>query len=106
MAAKHVAYAVVPGDDPVVVLAEDEAVLTQAIAVEIVARSAAADLGSYADGIREALVEGRWVDAVEHWMSATGNRVDAYPSERVWDEASLDDDVTALELRMRRLFAD
>lgn len=106
MGAKHVAYAVVTGDDPVVVLAEDEAVLARAIAVEIVARSSSAELGSYAPGIRDALLEGRWVDAVERWMSATGNAIDAYPSERIWDEEALDDEVTGLELRMRRLFAD
>lgn len=106
MAAKHVAYAVVTGDDPVVVIAEDDAVLTRAIAVEIVARSSAAELGSFAGGIRDALLEGRWVDAVERWMSATGNGIDAYPSERIWDEESLDEEVTGLELRMRRLFAD
>lgn len=106
MTAMHVAYAVVTGDDPVVVLAEDETVLTRAIALEIVARSSAEELGPHAEGIRAALLEGRWVDAVERWMSATGDRIDAYPSERVWDEESLDEDVTGFELRMRRLFAD
>lgn len=106
MVARHVAYAVVTGSDPVVILAEDEDVLTRAIAVEVVARSSAAQLGSYAEGIRAALLEGRWVDAVERWMSATGERIDAYPSERVWDEGSLDEDVVGLELRMRRLFSD
>lgn len=106
MAGKHVAYAVVTGEDPVVVLAEDETVLTRAVAVEVVPRSSAEELGSYAGRIREALLEGRWVDAVERWMSATGNRIDAYPSERIWDEESLDEEVTGLELRMRRLSAD
>lgn len=106
MPVRHVAYAVVTGDDPIVVLAEDEGVLTRAIALEVVARSSAAQLGSRADSIRSALLEGRWVDAVQGWMSATGERIDAYPSERVWDESSLDEDVIGLELRMRRLFSD
>lgn len=106
MAVRHVAYAVVTGDDPIVVLAEDEGVLTRAIALEVVARSPAAALGSRAGSIQTALLEGRWVDAVEAWMSATGERIDAYPSERVWDESSLDEDVIGLELRMRRLFSD
>jgi glycerol-3-phosphate cytidylyltransferase-like family protein len=106
MGAKHIAYAVVTGDDPVVVLAEDEAVLTRAIALEIVARSSREELGGSAERIRDALLEGRWVDAVERWMSATNNRIDAYPSERIWDEESLDEEVAGLELRLRRLFLD
>lgn len=106
MAVRHVAYAVVTGDDPIVVLAEDEGVLTRAIALEVVARSSAAQLGLRAEAIQTALLERRWVDAVEGWMSATGQRIDAYPSERVWDESSLDEDVIELELRMRRLFSD
>ncbi len=106
MVLRHVAYAVVTGDDPVVVLADDEEVLTRAVALEVVARSSAVELGARAESIRTALLEGRWVDAVEGWMSATGERIDAYPSERVWDETSLDEDVIGLELRMRRLFSD
>jgi hypothetical protein len=106
MGAQHVAYAVVTGDDPIVVIAENEEVLTRAIALEIVARSSAEELGGAAERIRDALLEGRWVDAVERWMSATNNRIDAYPSERVWDEQSLDEEVAGLELRLRPLFRD
>lgn len=106
MVARHVAYAVVTGDDPVVVLAEDEEVLTRAIALEVVARSSPEELGGSAERIRDALLEGRWVEAVERWMTATNNRIDAYPGERVWDEESLDEEVVGLELRLRRLFRD
>lgn len=103
---RFVAYAVVAGDDPVVVLAEDEAVLTRAVALEIVAQSRPEHLGGRVDGIKRALLEERWVDAVELWMEATGESIDAYPTERVWDEASLDAETAPLELRMKCLFIE
>jgi len=104
--ARFVAYAVVPGEDPIVVIADDESVLTRAVALEIVAQSRPESLGAATETIRRALLEERWVDAVELWMSATGEKVDAYTSERVWDESSLDEETTPLELRMKRLFVD
>lgn len=106
MASRRVAYAVVLGDDPIVVLAEDEDVLTRAVAVEVVAATPPAKLGGHVDGIRQALLDDDWLEAVQLWMSATGNVIDAYPSERVWDEASLDEETTSMELRMKRLFSD
>lgn len=101
---RHIAYAVVVGDEPKIVLAEDETVLTRAIAVEIVASTDPADLGFSLDSIRRALLEEDWVEAVQLWMSATGEVIDAYPSERVWDASSLDEETTSMELRMRRIF--
>lgn len=103
---RFVSYAVVTGDDPVVVMAEDETVLTRAVALEIVAQSRPEHLRGHVDGIKRALLDERWVDAVELWMEATGQSIDAYPTERVWDEGSLDAETAPLELRMKCLFAE
>lgn len=102
----RIAYAVVPGDDPVVVLAEDEETLTRAVALRVVATTRAAELGGAVSGIRQALLEDQWLEAVQLWMSATGLVVDGYPSERVWSQESLDDERTSMELRMMPIFND
>ena len=96
----------VRGDLPRVVIAENEDVLARVMALEVVAAAAPVELGGHADGIRAALLDEQWPEAVLRWMEATGNVVDAYPDERVWRDADLDDERTALELRMTRIFRD
>ena len=59
----RIAYAVVPGDDPIVVLAEDDEILTRAVALEVVASTAPAELGDRVGRIREALLEDEWLEA-------------------------------------------
>jgi hypothetical protein len=101
-----VAYAIVRGDVPRVVIAANEDVLARVVALEVVAATPAAELGGHAEGIRAALLDEQWPEAVLAWMEATGNVVDAYPDEQVWREADLDEERTALELRVARLFRD
>lgn len=104
---RRVSVAVTHGDPPVVVLASDEAVLSRAIALEIVAKADPVRLNeSDVDRIRCALLDERWTDAVLAWMDATDGVVDAYPDEPVWTDAQLDAERTALELRMAPIFRD
>ena len=100
-----IAYAVTRGENPVVLLASDEAVLTRLMALRLVAATPLSELppGSVVS-IREALLEERWPDAVLEWMNATGEVVDAYPSEQVWTVAELDDERLSFELRMAPIF--
>jgi hypothetical protein len=101
-----VAYARTHEDEPRIVLAEDEYVLTRAVALEIVASTPAhelveSDLGS----IRKALLEERWADAMTTWMTATGIAIDIFtPELTVWSNDLLDEETTALELRMAAIF--
>ncbi len=103
---RRVAYAVVRGPEPRVLIAEDADALTRVVAVRVVAASPAARVGSFATEIRNALLAERWSDAVAAWMEATGSVVDAYPDEPVWSEADLDRERTALEMRVAPLFED
>ena len=45
-------------------------------------------------------------DAILHWMTATGEVLDAYPDEPVWSDRQLDEERTVLELRMAPIFRD
>jgi hypothetical protein len=104
---RRVSVAVTHGDPPSVVMAADEAVLTRAVALEIVAKTSPASLRpGYLDGIRDALLAEEWSDAILLWMDATGDVVDAYPDEPVWTEAHLDGERTVLELRVAPIFRD
>jgi hypothetical protein len=106
-AVRRVAMAVTRGDQPTVVLASDDTVLSRAIALTIVARSDPAALGRGAsDEIRSALLEERWPDAVLARMQATGEILDVYPDEPVWTDRELDGDRVSMELRMAPLFRD
>ncbi len=58
-----VAMAVTRGEITRVLLAENDDVLSRLIALYWVAQTPAYELGGYADGIREALLEERWGDA-------------------------------------------
>jgi len=80
-----VAYAVTHDDPPQVFLADDEHVLSRLLCLRLVAATRPERLGSPdLIGIREALLDERWGDAVGQWIVATGIVVDAYPSERVY----------------------
>jgi hypothetical protein len=106
-AGRRVAYADTHESDPRVFLAEDETILSRVLAVKLVAATSPATLGQTdLDAIRRALLEERWADAVALWISTTGNYVDAYPSERVWNEHDLDEERTSLELRVAPIFDD
>lgn len=86
-------------------IAESEEVLSRAIALLWVARTHSRDLDSGSvGGIREALLEENWSEAVIEWMSAAGEIVDAYPDEEIWTEARLDAERASMEIRMSPIF--
>lgn len=87
-----------------VLLAENADVLSRLVALRWVAQTPPTALGDQVEGIREALLEERWGDAVFLWMEATGMIVDAYPDEDVWTEERLDHDRASFEIRMAPLF--
>jgi hypothetical protein len=100
----NVAVAVTQGEQPQVLLAENGDVLSRLVALRWVAQTAASELGDRVNGIRGALLEERWGDAVLLWMGATGTIVDAYPDEDVWTEERLDQDRASFEIRMAPIF--
>jgi hypothetical protein len=103
----RVAVAIVRSDPPEVFLASNADVLSRLVALQVVARTHPRDIGAVdVDRIREALLEGRWGDAVLAWIEATGQAVDAYPDEVVFTETRLDEDSASLEIRMQRIFDD
>ncbi|MEM8902148.1 MAG: hypothetical protein AAGA17_00890 [Actinomycetota bacterium] len=87
-------------------LADDDRVLTRVVALEVVAATSPSRLGTAADGVRAALRQGEYAEAIVRWMEATGARVDGFPDERIWRESELDDDSIQLELGLARLFDD
>lgn len=101
------AVAVTHGDEPRVVLATNETVLTRALALLLVARTDPDDLSAGTlDRILEALLEERWAEAIVDWMGATGEVLDGSPDELVWTGEHLDEERVALELRMAPIFRD
>ncbi len=78
------------------------------LALRVVAQTHPGDLGSEQalSEIRRALLDEQWVRAVELWLMATDETLDAYPSEEiVWDHA-LDDERAAMEIRLSPVFED
>lgn len=104
----RVSIAVVRGDPPVALLAESDAVMGRLLALRLVARSRAGDLGQSGllDDIRSALLEERWGDAVTMWMQATSEVVDVYPDEEIVTEERLDQDTASMEIRLAPIFED
>ena len=102
----RVAVGVVRGEVPQVFLAENVEVLGRLLALHLVARTPAANVGVSAETIRAALLEERWGDAVLAWMGATDNVVDGYDDEHVWTEERLDRTFADFELRLTPLFQD
>ena len=85
--------------EPEVLIAKDEESLNQAVALELIATTAPHRVGIHLTEIRDALMDGRWADALVAWMSATGRIVDVYPDEpiqeSVHDEESIKLEMTA-----------
>lgn len=103
----RVAVAVTHGDQPQIVLATDQEVLSRAVALQLVARTTPGEIGEGSvERIRNALLEERWADAVSEWMTATGEVLDGYPDEPVWSDRQLDEERTSLELRLTPIFHD
>lgn len=104
----RIAYAVIHGDPPEVLFAEDEHVLSRVLALQLVAQLPANEVSSPGrlDAMRQALLDERWADALVEWITETETVVDAYPSEEVWTEERLDLDRATLEIRVSPLFTD
>lgn len=104
----RVATAVLRGDPPQVFLAKSDAVLGRLVALRLVARSSPREVAQSGllENIRRALLEERWGDAVDLWMRATGQELDAYPDEEIATEERLDEDYAAVEIRLSPIFED
>jgi hypothetical protein len=102
------AYAVVHDDPPQVYAAEDVDVLQWVIALEVVARTPASELSpSTVVALRQALLDERWAEAVELWMSTSGTVIDVYPDGlRVWTADLIQADIADIRLQFTPLFSD
>ena len=101
-------YAIIHGDagaEPEVLIAKDEESLNEAVALELIASTAPGRLGIHVAEIREALLNGRWADALVAWMDATGHVVDVFPDEPI-RESMHDDKTLEFELQMKPIFDD
>ena len=101
------AYAIVRGEEPRVVLAENADVISRALALTLAAQLPADQISSAArlERIRAALLEERWADAVLEWIEETGTAVDVYDeAPKVWSEGDLDLENASLEIRLSPIF--
>lgn len=99
-----VACAVVHSVPPSVYLAEDIEVLHRVLALEVVARTDSAVLGTGVPDIRDALLEERWGDAAAAWIRATGIGIDVYPNISVYTSDDLPPDLIGAQLQFALLF--
>ena len=105
---RRVTYALIHGDpigEPEVLIARDEESLNQAIALDLIASTAPDRLEHHLTGIRDALMDARWADALVAWMAATGRVVDVYPDEPI-RESMHDEETIELELKLKPIFSD
>jgi hypothetical protein len=98
------ACAVVRDDPPRVFAAEDIDTLHWLVALQLVAATPGAQLPvSAREGLRDALREERWGDAVGLWIEHTGIAVDVYPSVEL--ALAADIALAKLEIQFQPLFA-
>lgn len=103
------AYAIVRGEEPQLVLAENADVLSRALALTLVAQLSANRVSSASrlTEMREALLEERWADALVSWMEETDTAVDVYDeAPRIWTGVELDQEQASMEIRVSPLFTD
>lgn len=101
---ENVAYAVVHTEPPSIFLADDIEVLHRVLALEVVARTDPAVLGTAAE-IRTALLEERWGDAVVAWIRTIGTGIDVYDGKSVYTANDLPVDLIGAQLQFTRLFS-
>ena len=100
-----VACAVVRDDPPQVFVAEDLETLNWVLALQVVAATPGRNLPrSVRDGLRTALLEERWGDAVELWIVHGDIPVDVYAATDLF--APPDVEFAPAELQFRPLFED
>ncbi len=104
---RRVAYALVPGDEGVMFVADDAEVLTRVVILNLVAelRPGQVDPGDLGR-IRAALEAHQWQEAIVAWMDVTGQRLNIFDDERIWTDASLDAERLILELPLTPIFTD
>jgi hypothetical protein len=101
-----VAYAVIRDVPPAVVVAEDLDVLQRALAVRLVARTEPDDIPpARREGLRTALSEERWSDALVAWIKHTGIAIDVY-TERVLTAEDLPAELLGVQLQLSPLFRE
>ncbi len=102
-----VAYAVVHTDPPDVYLAENVDVLARVLALEVVARTdpSAMRPGAVA-GLRKALLDERWADALSDWIDFTGTVVDVYTHIHIFSDDQLPANLIGAQLQFAPLFRD
>lgn len=103
------AYAIVRGEDPVVVLAQDAQVLSRALALTLVAQLPSHRVSSLGrlEEMRQALLKERWADALVSWMEETETAVDVYDeTPRIWTATELDEEQASMEIRVSPLFSE
>jgi hypothetical protein len=100
------AFAIVKGDPPQMLLAENAAVISRLVALQVVAGADPAQFSpAELEDLRAALLEERWADAVLIWMETTGTFIDVYEEYvPVWTEAELDEEFASMEIRVSRIF--
>lgn len=100
------AVAIVRGDPPHVLLADNAAVMSRLVALHVVAASNPRDFcDDVLEALRSALLEERWAEAVVTWMEATGTFIDIYEEYvPIWSEVELAEDLAAFEVRLARIF--
>ena len=99
-----VSVAIVHGDPPRVIVAEDLTALHWRIALEVVAQTPAASLGTEADRIKEELLGEQWGAAVERWVRCTNAWMDVYESWELHRAAEVE--LAPAELQFTPLFRD
>ncbi len=99
-----VACAVVHSVPPSVYLAVDIEVLHRVLALEVVARTDTALLGTAVADVRDALLQERWGDAAAAWIRATGIGIDVYPNISVYSPEDLPPDLIGAQLQFAPLF--
>lgn len=100
-----VAMAVLHGDPPEVIIADDEPTLAWRIALELVAQTDPTSIPrSELDKLRQELLDERWGAAVERWVRITDAVIDIYSA---WDlHLAADLELAPAELQFTRLFDD
>ena len=102
---RTVAVAVVRGDVPTVLVAEDIDVLTRLVALHVVAQTDPRRFGDAADEVRDALLEERWADGVVDWIELSGTPIDVY-TETVVSAEQIPAETIGAELQFAPLFRE
>lgn len=106
--ADRVTYAIVKdADDPRVLLATEDSVMSRLLAMHVVAATPASEIPPAKLGaIRDALLEERWADAVGAWIEIFDTVIDVFADEEVISAEDLDEERAALEIRVSPIFRD